>query len=77
MTTEGSGSSSIKITTSAKGVANVEVKVYDPDPGQVYDTPESYGQHLLMLNSFATDMRRDAIEKLHRDGVQVAGDPVE
>ena len=75
--TEGSGASSVKITTTAKGLANVEVKVYDPNTNYVYDTPEKYGEHLFILNSMATDMRRDAIEKLHRDGVAVVGDVVE
>ena len=73
MTMEGSGSSSVKITHNAKGVANVEVKVYDPNTAYTYSTPEEYGEHLKMLTSMAVDMRRDAIEKLQRDGVEVAG----
>ena len=77
MTMEGSGSSSVKITHNAKGVANVEVKVYDPNTAYTYSTPEEYGEHLKMLTSMAVDMRRDAIEKLHRDGVEVAGDVIQ
>ena len=61
--------SSVKITTNAKGDAQVEVKVYDSADGEI---PSQ--DHLAVLAERAADTKFMVESRIHANGGRVAGD---
>ena len=61
--------SSVKITTNAKGEAQVEVKVYDSADGEI---PAQ--DHLISLAQRAADTKFMVENRIHDNGGRVAGD---
>ena len=61
--------SSVKITTNAKGDAQVEVKVYDSPDGEI---PSQ--DHLAILAERAADTKFMVEARIHANGGRVAGD---
>jgi len=75
MTTEhGTGASSVKISTTAKGLAQPEIKVYDPHVGGDFGSMAEYEAHLQEIGRMAADLRVIVIARIRENGGRVVGD---